>query len=286
MVQGKNNFEYPENFVRYLGTGGARFTMIHQYRATGGMWFRYAGLNGVIDPGPGSLVKICEAYPQLNPEDIRALILTHRHIDHSTDVNVLAEAMTSGGYKKQGSILTTHDAAFAEDPVLLSYSASKAENVYEMRDVEKIKLPNGITVEPVRHVHHGVDCFGLIFAKRGFPTWGVISDTRPLPEFISRYKRCKFISLNSTMLLRRPNVDHYSLPDAADFVRDCSAGLVTLSHLGRMIVEGNPQELVSGFATKKTRVLAARDGMIIDLDTLAAYVPPEKRRRKVKYSEI
>ncbi len=279
-------FEYPENFIRYLGTGGARFTMIHQYRATGGMWIRYAGLNAVVDPGPGSLVQICDAYPALNPEDIRAIFLTHRHIDHSTDINVLTEAMTSGGYKKQGEILTTHDAAFEKDPVLLAYSMSKVKKVYEMRDGEKIKLENGVVIEPVKHIHHGVDCFGLIFSKRGFPVWGIISDTRPLEEFSSRYRKCKFISLNSTMLIQRPNVDHFSIPDAADFVKTAHAELVALSHLGRMIAEKDPQKLADGISTPRTRAVAAQDGTIIDLDTLRVFNPPAKRKRKVNYREF
>ena len=48
-------FEYPENFIKYLGTSGGRFSMIRQLRSTGGLWFRYGGVQGVIDPGPGSL---------------------------------------------------------------------------------------------------------------------------------------------------------------------------------------------------------------------------------------
>jgi len=279
-------FSYPNNFIRYLGTGGARFTMIHQYRATGGIWFRYGGLNGVIDPGPGSLVQICSAYPQLNPEEISALILTHRHIDHSTDINVLTEAMTLGGKQKRGSLLVTHDAAFAQDPVLLAYSASKAENVYEMHDCEKIKLENGVTVEPVKHFHHGVDCFGLIFEKRGLPTWGIISDTRPLDFLPKRYAKCNFISLNATMLIKRPQVDHFSLPDAEELLTELHPQLLTLTHIGRMIIERHPDKLADGLSTDKTRVVAARDGMIIDLDSLKLYTPPVKRFKKVNYREF
>ena len=45
-------FEYPENFIKYLGTSGGRFSMIRQLRSTGGLWFRYGGVQGVIDPAP------------------------------------------------------------------------------------------------------------------------------------------------------------------------------------------------------------------------------------------
>jgi len=286
MAINSENFSYPENFIRYLGTGGARFTMIHQYRATGGIWFSYGGLNGVIDPGPGSLVQICSAYPALNPEEIRALILTHRHIDHCTDINVLTEAMTSGGKVKCGDIAITHDAAFANDPVLLAYSASKAEHVYEMQDGKKIKLQNGVSIEPVMHQHHGVDCFGLIFKKRGLPTWGVISDTRPLDFLPKRYAKCKYISLNCTMLIQRPHVDHFSLPDVANLLTHLHPQLLTLSHIGRMIIDSNPDNHAAYLSTDKTRVVAARDGMIIDLDSLKVYTPPVKRFRKINYTEF
>ena len=84
---------YPENFIHFLGTAGTRFMMLSQRRSTGGIWFSYGGTIGVIDPGPGSLVKICEASPTLSPIDINTLILTHRHVDHSSDINALAEGM-------------------------------------------------------------------------------------------------------------------------------------------------------------------------------------------------
>ena len=89
-----NNFSYPDNFLRYLGTGGARFAMLRQIRKTGGIWFSYGGLNGLIDPGPGSLYHICTSSPRLDPHELRAIFLTHKHLDHSTDINVTAEAMT------------------------------------------------------------------------------------------------------------------------------------------------------------------------------------------------
>ena len=63
-----DNFTYPKNFIKYLGTGGARFCMVRQMRWTGGIWFSYGGLKGVIDPGPGSLYHMCSASPALDPE--------------------------------------------------------------------------------------------------------------------------------------------------------------------------------------------------------------------------
>jgi len=42
--------------LKFLGTAGARFAMLRQLRASGGLWLRWEDTNLLIDPGPGSLV--------------------------------------------------------------------------------------------------------------------------------------------------------------------------------------------------------------------------------------
>ena len=43
------------NFIKFLGTAGARFVMIRQLRHSGGLWINCSGTNVLIDPGPGAL---------------------------------------------------------------------------------------------------------------------------------------------------------------------------------------------------------------------------------------
>ena len=38
------------------------------------------------------------------------MILTHKHIDHSTDVNVVIEGMTHGGFDSRGMLVAPDDA--------------------------------------------------------------------------------------------------------------------------------------------------------------------------------
>ena len=38
------------DFIKFLGTAGARFVMIKQLRASGGIWVSAAGRNILIDP--------------------------------------------------------------------------------------------------------------------------------------------------------------------------------------------------------------------------------------------
>lgn len=261
--------------------------MVLQARSTGGMWFRYGGLTGAIDPGPGALTHICAAEPALDPHLLRAILLTHKHLDHSTDINVLAEAMTGGGFEQQGAVVLPDDSVHGDDPVLLKYMAKKVGQVFICEDGVPIELENGVSVEPVQHIHHGVDCFGYIFRKSGLLTWGLISDTKPLDFFPERYRDCEFLSINATFPDKKPRLDHMSIEDAAELLQRLHPKLVTMTHMGMIILQAeNPDSFAKAISTKETRVLAARDGMVIDLDTLNVMTPAEEPRQTTRYKTL
>jgi len=261
--------------------------MVLQARATGGIWFRYGDLTGVIDPGPGALVHIREASPELDPHRVRAILLTHKHLDHSNDVNVLAEAMTGGGFEKQGTVVLPDDAIHGDDPVFLKYIAKKVGQIFICEDGSPIELENGVSVEPVKHIHHGVNCFGYIFRKKGLPTWGLLSDTKPLEIFASRYRECEYISINATFPDKKPRLDHMSIEDVSELLTEIHPKLATLTHMGMIILQdADPEHFARDISTEKTRVLAARDGMVIDLENLSVVSPIKTPLQPSQYEII
>jgi len=68
-----------KDYIKFLGTSGARFVMIKQLRASGGLWVSCGTSNILIDPGPGSIVRCASSRPKLDPGKLDAIILTHRH---------------------------------------------------------------------------------------------------------------------------------------------------------------------------------------------------------------
>ena len=92
------------NKIKFLGTGGGRFVVSKQLRKSGGIWISLDNTNILIDPGPGSLINSLSSKPKLNPRELDGVILSHRHIDHSNDVNIIIEAMTNGGWDKKEKI--------------------------------------------------------------------------------------------------------------------------------------------------------------------------------------
>ena len=84
----------------FLGTGGGRYVVAKQLRASGGLLLREGKKYLLIDPGPGSLVQLAKLKIPLN--HIQGILLSHLHLDHSADLSVVVDAITEGGFKKRG----------------------------------------------------------------------------------------------------------------------------------------------------------------------------------------
>ena len=108
------------NRILFLGTAGARYVVSKQLRASGGIYLEREGQRIIIDPGPGCLVKLASSEPKIDPTEIDIILLTHKHIDHATDVNALIDGMTGGGFSKKGILVAPRD-ALEDDPVVLHY---------------------------------------------------------------------------------------------------------------------------------------------------------------------
>jgi phosphoribosyl 1,2-cyclic phosphodiesterase len=95
------------------------------------MWMRFGSTQIHVDPGPGALVRALSHVPPLNPRELDAIVLSHKHLDHSGDVNALIEAMTSGGFRRRGALLAPPD-AFEGEPVVLPYAQRFAERLVRL----------------------------------------------------------------------------------------------------------------------------------------------------------
>ena len=58
------------DYIKFLGTAGARFAVMRQIRKTGGIWLSLDNTKILIDPGPGSLVRCLSSKPPLNPQEL------------------------------------------------------------------------------------------------------------------------------------------------------------------------------------------------------------------------
>src|SRR5512137_668312 len=128
-----------DNFIKFIGTAGARFVVMKQLRSSGGVWMSVGGTNLCIDPGPGALIRCLHSKPKLDPSTLDGILLTHRHLDHSSDVNVMIEAMTEGGFKKRGTLFAPRD-ALEEDPVVLKYVMGYVNKIEVLKEDSEYRI--------------------------------------------------------------------------------------------------------------------------------------------------
>jgi len=239
-----------------------------QLRASGGLWFQWGERAFSIDPGPGSLVRMHQSTPMLDPSKLDGILLSHKHIDHSSDLNVLIEAMTRGGFTKRGIVVAPSDALNGKEKILYSYLKSQISKIFTWKDGEKYKLsPDGtLKVEGVPLIHHGVECYGMIFKEKNKPLWGLISDTRLEQHWIKRFWGCPVVVINMTLSHKRTNLDHLSPEDVKMITEELNPLLTIITHFGRGVLKEGPQQIAEKLSTKRHPVLPAEDGLIINLD--------------------
>lgn len=249
--------------LTFLGTAGTRFAVIRQRRASGGMWLTLPEGDVSIDPGPGALVHACQLGFFEEPRQLRAILLTHRHIDHSSDLNIMTEAMTFGGRLRSGLVALPDDAIDSPEPMLFSYLQRRLDTIHRWSDgplnCQSMKVHSMIL-----H-HHGVECRGLRFSHPCFVDWGILSDTAWFDQLGDFYRGCHTVIANVTLLQRRQEIDHLSLEDMPTFMESTGIKRLVMTHLGLQILDTGPEELARQLSTAQCQVLAARDDMTIDL---------------------
>ncbi len=249
--------------ITFLGTAGARFVVTKQFLASGGAWLNLGGTQILLDPGPGCLVQSVKR--KLDALKLKAIILSHKHLDHSGDINIMIEAMTEGGRRQRGALFAPSD-ALDKEAVIFPYVRNFPERVQMLSEGGSYSV-DGITFEtPVRH-RHPVETYGLVFnTPRHTFSW--ITDTKYFPELASYYK-ADLLVMNVVLMEPREPVDHLSLVDAARIIEEVKPKTAILTHFGMSIWRSKPLELAQKMSEDTgIKVIAARDGMKFDLAKL------------------
>ncbi len=220
-----------------------------------------------VDPGPGALVRALARVPPCNPRELDAIVLSHKHLDHSGDVNVMIEAMTAGGFRKRGAVLAPHD-ALEEEPVVLPYAQRFVERVvalepssgpYRVGDVEiRTSIP---------HVHAG-QTYGLHLAY-GEMRVAYLPCGRYFEELADDYARYEPHALIVNVLRYRDrlDVDHLTWEQAWSIVERVHPKVAIFQHFGTTMLEHDPSVLAQDLEDELgVRAIAAEDGLLVDLD--------------------
>jgi ribonuclease BN (tRNA processing enzyme) len=250
--------------VTFLGTGGGRFATIYQARATGGIYIEDSR-NLHIDPGPGALVRMRSV--GIDPLRTHAILVSHCHPDHYMDTEILIEAMTEGGVRKQGVLIGSRSVIEGDGdfgPAISGYHQSMPKSVKVMQAFSKATLkPIEISATPSAHSDTSSVGFRIQTAQ-GMISY--VSDTQLVEQVIKSHKKCRLLIACVTRPLGQRIPHHLSTEDAGYLIEKIKPEMAVITHFGMRVIQENPETQASWIEeVSGVRTVAARDFMTVDL---------------------
>ena len=243
-----NMINPPNDTITFLGTGAGRFMITSQRLASGGIWMNLGGTQLLVDPGPGCIVRATDR--KLDAQKLNAIILTHRHLDHSADTNIMVEAMTRGGHNQHGMLFAPSD-SLGNEPVIYTFLRNYLDEVHILKEGGEYSVGNR--------------------------TFSYIADTRFFEELPDYYEG-ELLIINVVFVEPRPDTGnpllptaHLAIPDAEEIIRTIKPKMAIITHFGQQMWEMDPQKTARKMTERTgTRVIAASDGMQFSFSELDA----------------
>ena len=265
-----------EDEIVILGSGGGRHHIRTQYRATGGILYKFNGIQTHIDPGPGALVRINQ-YGE-DPIKTELFVVTHIHIDHFNDIAAIIEASREVlhdkkyNYYKKGTLITTNDSLrFISD-----YHKNMLEKTIAFKAGDRVNY-NGAEIVGTKVIHSpNTEGFGLRFNLNEYSI-AFSSDTMVFDGFSNQFSGANILILN---LLRSDSVTcrrHLCTDEVIPYLNKINPPLDSLiiTHFGSWMDSPRSSKNFVPSQVKKLQektniknIFAAQDGMKLRISEL------------------
>jgi len=245
--------------IKFLGTAGARFVVAKQLRSSAGIVVTTDTTTLIFDPGPGTLARLANSRPKIDVEKVDGIILSHIHLDHSNDVNILIDSFTEGGFMKKGALFAPKEAIEGGNRIVLPYLLHFLERIEFLRNNRKFYIGD-ISFECFQH-KHSTETYGIKMNLHK-KTVSFIVDTEFFESLSEFYRGSDILVLNVVLLESRVGVMHLSLDGAKKIIAEIKPQKAILTHFGMSMIRAKPFFLAEKLSKElNIEVIAANDGM-------------------------
>lgn len=261
--------------IVFLGSGGGRFVLVSQLRSCAG--FRIVGSKKVeVDPGPCYLSQCAKL--KLKPGDVDVLLLSHGHIDHANDANLVIEAMTGSGKKKCGAVFGEKSALHGNgefDRSITHYHEKMVEKYAALAEGESAEF-EGVKATAMATQHREAEGVGFIISIDGKKI-AYSGDTQYFEGMEDGFEGCDLAVLNTLQPRGSAISGHFGTEAAVKLLNAIKKkpALAVIQHFGMGMLKAGP-EVEAAFIQAETgvRTVAAKDGMVLKLEgaTLSKFV--------------
>jgi ribonuclease BN (tRNA processing enzyme) len=254
------------NFIKFLGTAGARHVVARQLRSSAGVFLNLKNRKVIMDPGPGTLVRCVASKPKIDVAALDAIILSHIHIDHTNDVNILIDAMTGGGLRKRGTLFAPKECLHGENAVVFKYLRSFLNEIVILEEDHQYSIDD-LSFSTSMKLDHNVETYGMKF-DLGDRRISFITDTRYFSGLTKNYEGSDILVVNVVINTPRNDIDipHLSIEDVRKILSEIKPKKAILTHFGMTMLKAKPWEMAEKLADETgIDVKAASDGLKVDL---------------------
>ena len=263
-----------------LGTGGGRFATLTQRRRTGGIRLLSGTVNMHMDPGPGALIYSLEA--GLDPQKVRAVLVSHSHPDHYTNAEILIEAMTRGMTRKRGLLAAPPSVLFGNDicgPAISKYHQQMPEEVIETKPNVTFNVGD-MRILATKAEHTDPDTVGFRLETQDLGDIAYTSDTEYFEGIGKAYEGVRLLLLCVLRPSGKTWKGHMTTEDAVKIVEEVKPEMVVTTHFGMQLIFSGPIREAKLIEQKTgTPTMAAVDGMRISIGEDIRMQKPKKRPR-------
>ncbi len=248
--------------IVFLGTAGGRASVFRFLRRSGGFLLFLSGGLVHVDPGPGAFVYLHQM--GIDPRSIDLVVLSHIHLDHSSDINAVVESATDGGKTKNVAVFAPESAFEGHERVILPFIRQRLAMEGFLKEGKELSY-KGVSVKAVmKHTHHGAETYALLFNNRVLYVSCALYEERMLQVYPYGVD---VMIINTTLYRKTKQIDHLTVEDAERLIANLKPKKAILTHFGyELLIDHDPEAVARELSQKYgIPVLSAKDFMEVIL---------------------
>jgi len=248
--------------IIFLGTSGGN-AVSKQIQSAGGIIVQVEDLQFHLDPGPGALSKAKEYGINLNRNT--AVLISHNHVNHCSELNPVIDAMTYCGLDHRGMVLASKSAIVGGEeghPALTKHHATMPEKIIPMEKGHKVGI-DMVEIHAIGAEHGDPMAIGFKFLCPRF-TLAYTGDTKLTPQLIEDLAGTDILILNVPFPGNKAEGMNLDTESAAKLVGAVKPKVAILTHFGfEMYKAGVLEEAREVQRGTGVPTVAAKDGLLI-----------------------
>ncbi len=249
--------------IIFLGTAGNTAVVGKNLRASGGIVVQLGDLQFHLDPGPGALSQAGKY--GVNLRNTTAILVSHKHLNHCNDLNVLIDTLTYSGMERRGVLVAAKSVVQPSDgerPILLQHFQKMLEKIIVLEKGSKVGV-DLIEIHALSAQHSDPSAVGFkLFCPKFVMSY--VGDTTLHDGLVEELAGTDLLVLNVPYPGKTGRGLNLDTDAALELIMKVRPKIAVLTHFGVEMLKADPlQEARRIQKITGVQTIAAKDGLVL-----------------------